>query len=372
MSARLLKILVVDDDRFQRQILSKGLEPYTVVTAASGEEARTRIATNGYDVIIADLIMPGGISGLDLLREIRHKDPDMPVIIVTAKPADEADEEAISLATRYLLKPVPNRILMAEIRRAARLHDLARVLRQAVGAGPSRADRRADLMRAMSGLWMLYQPIVDVADRSVYAYEALLRTPTMTPDVLIDLAHELGELEDVGRRVRAAVAADMATADSEISIFVNLHPSELLDEELMSAEAPLSVYAARVTLEITERASIERVPDLGRRIAKLRELGYRLAVDDLGVGHSGLSSMNLLDPEVAKLDASLVRGIDRRPVQQRRVKAVVKMLVDTAALVVAEAIETPEERDALLAAGVTLQQGYLFSRPGKPFPVVAW
>jgi EAL domain-containing protein (putative c-di-GMP-specific phosphodiesterase class I) len=124
-------------------------------------------------------------------------------------------------------------------------------------------------------------------------------------------------------------------------------------------------------LEITERASLEDVEDLGDRIVRLRRLGYSLAIDDLGAGYAGLASLTKLEPEVVKLDMSLVRGVDVSHTKQHLVSSMVRVCVDLGMLVVTEGVETTSERDTLVSLGCDVLQGYLFSRPQRGFaPVV--
>ena len=134
-----------------------------------------------------------------------------------------------------------------------------------------------------------------------------------------------------------------------------------------SAAAPLSRVAPRIVLEITERASLADVPELSSRLARLRALGFRIAVDDLGAGFAGLASFARLRPEVVKIDMSLVRGVEIDPVRQKLVDSITHASHDLGILVVAEGIESPAERDVLAALEVDLLQGYLFGRPERAF-----
>jgi EAL domain-containing protein (putative c-di-GMP-specific phosphodiesterase class I) len=151
---------------------------------------------------------------------------------------------------------------------------------------------------------------------------------------------------------------------------VNLHTSDLLDPDLRSPDAALSRIAKRVVLEITERASLDKVKDLRPRIAALREMGFRIAVDDLGAGYAGLTTFALLEPEIVKLDMTLVRDIHKSATKQKLVKSMSDLCKDMGMLVVGEGVETLEERDALVVLGCDLVQGYFFAKPGKPFPAV--
>src|SRR6185369_588150 len=103
--------------------------------------------------------------------------------------------------------------------------------------------------------------------------------------------------------------------------------------------------------------------------ARLRALGYRIAIDDLGEGYSGLTSFALLEPEVVKLDMSLIRGIDGVPMKKKLVRAMSTLCRELDARLVAEGVETIAERDTLCELGVDLMQGFLFATPDFPFPI---
>ena len=119
-------------------------------------------------------------------------------------------------------------------------------------------------------------------------------------------------------------------------------------------------------------ATVSEIPDLQARVSKLRELGYRIAVDDLGAGYAGLSSFALLEPDMVKLDMSLVRNIHQSAVRQRMVASMVGLCRDLGNRVVTEGVETVAERDVLAALGCSLMQGYFFAKPAAPFPTVDW
>jgi EAL domain-containing protein (putative c-di-GMP-specific phosphodiesterase class I) len=154
---------------------------------------------------------------------------------------------------------------------------------------------------------------------------------------------------------------------TRVDIFVNLHPIELLDESLLSGDGALSTFAPRVVLEITERASLSGIGDLRERTRRLRQMGFRLAVDDLGAGYAGLSSFASLEPEVVKIDMSLVRDVGLSATKQRLIASMASACKDLGITVLAEGVETTEERDAVVLAGCDQLQGYLFARPQPPF-----
>jgi EAL domain-containing protein (putative c-di-GMP-specific phosphodiesterase class I) len=101
-------------------------------------------------------------------------------------------------------------------------------------------------------------------------------------------------------------------------------------------------------------------------------MGFQIAMDDLGAGYAGLSNYSLLEPDIVKIDMSLVRHIDREPRKQSIVRSMTSLCKELGTIVVAEGIETPEERDTLLGLGCNLLQGFLFARPGRFFAVPDW
>jgi EAL domain-containing protein (putative c-di-GMP-specific phosphodiesterase class I) len=124
-------------------------------------------------------------------------------------------------------------------------------------------------------------------------------------------------------------------------------------------------------LEITERQSVEGVAGLPERIKALRELGYRLAIDDLGAGYAGLTTFALLEPDVVKLDMALVRGCDHEPVKQQLIRSMASLCKELGALVVAEGVETEAERDTVVSLSCDLLQGFLLGRPAAAPDVTA-
>ena len=375
------KVLVVDDDAAVLRSLSRVLKVagFSVLTAETGTDAIAALEREDLDVVVSDIAMPG-MDGIELLRAIRDHSLDLPVVLLTGAPALESAINAVEYgAFKYLTKPAKDGELVQTVARAAQLHRLARAKREALaltGEGQAPADRaglEASFESALGSLWMAFQPIVSV-DAELAGYEALLRSeePTLPhPGALLDAAERLEATARLGRIARDRSALAMHTADPLALLFVNLHPSDLLDDALYEANTAIGRLAARTVLEITERTTLNAVGGVRERVATLRRLGYRIAIDDLGAGYAGLSSFTQLEPDVVKLDMSLVRGIDQNLVKRRVVRSMVSLCRDMGMLVVAEGVETPFERDVLIELGADLLQGFLFARPGKPFPVVS-
>ena len=376
-------VLLVDDDVALLRSLERVLKPkgFQTKTAQSGEEAVAICAQQRFDVVLSDISMPG-MDGIQLLRKIRETDLLVPVVLLTGGPAVSTAMEAIEYgAFRYIAKPISNEDLVSVLEQASRYHRMARMKARAAellgtDAGPGdRAGLEATFERALSSLWMAFHPIVDPRRRRVFGHEALLRSrePSLPhPGAVLDAAERLDALDLLGRTIRDRAAAPVSAEPSSGMLFVNLHVRDLLDSTLTSPDAPLSRIANRVVLEITERAALDEVGDVRSRIAALREMGFRIAIDDLGAGYAGLNSFAQLEPEVVKLDMSLVRGIDASATKQKVVRSMASLSRDMGMLVVAEGVETPAERDVLVELGCDLLQGFLFARPSPPFPEVTW
>jgi len=373
---------VADDEVALARALARWLTAsgYKVDIAGDGHEAALRVARDSYDVIVSDIAMPG-MTGVELLLAIRQRDLDVPVVLMTASPAVDTAIQAVELgALRYLVKPIEPAALEEVVDQATRLHRLARVKRQAlalVGDGTQPGDRAGleeSLSRALATLRLVFQPIVSWSERRVFAFEALMRSDEASlphPGAVLEAAERPGRLPDLGRTIRALAcrAAEQRLPDGAL-LFINLHPSDFLDPALYEADG-LGRHAGRIVLEVTERASLDRLDNLRDRVARLRALGYRIAVDDLGAGYAGLSAFANLEPDVVKIDMSLVRDIENARTKQRLVRSLADVCGELGMKVVAEGVETAAERDALVEVGCDLLQGYLLARPGD-FPSPAW
>jgi len=377
-------ILVVDDEDALRRAYARTLEEagFEVAQAATGQEALGLLGSRGFDTIVSDITMPG-MTGVELLRAVRQHDRDVPVILVTGNPSVDSATQAVEHgALRYLVKPIGKGVLAETVERAVKLQRVARLKREAAEylgneekLTGDRADLEVSLARGLETLWMAYQPIVDPASQRISAYEALVRTrePTLPhPGVLFSVAERLGRVHDVGRAIRQSVGNTLLTSPVDADIFINLHSADLLDESLFASDSPLAPYARRIVLEITERVALGAASDVPERIRRLRALGFRIAIDDLGAGYAGLSYFALLSPDVVKLDMSLVRNMDASPIKQKLVGSMTSLCRELGMRVVAEGVETAAERDTLIGLGADLLQGYFYAKPGPPYPSVVW
>lgn len=213
-----------------------------------------------------------------------------------------------------------------------------------------------------------FEPLVDLRSGVVVGAECLARWPQPDGTVLraaqfIPLAAQSGLLVrlDAVMARRVAAVADRLAADGHRSFFLsmNLSDGDLRDQQVMDVLA--GAGNPNIVIEVTEATSVS--PAALATITTLRQQGYRIAVDDFGTGFSNLSQLGLLAPDIIKVDRSFSAGVGAGdPVPIAILRAAVAVAQAIGAQVVLEGIETAAERDAALAAGVTIGQGYYWGQ----------
>ena len=180
----------------------------------TGMRAIDLVADAPFDAIVSDIDMPY-MNGIQFLQNVRQRDPDVPVVLMTGNPEIESAVQAVAHgALQYLIKPVDLSDLRKVVARAVGLNRMAKLKRVAFelasGGALGAADQlalEASFKRALDTLWMAFQPIVRVATRSLFGYEALLRSEEKAlphPGAVLDAAERLGGLHELGRKTRAA------------------------------------------------------------------------------------------------------------------------------------------------------------------------
>jgi diguanylate cyclase (GGDEF)-like protein len=220
------------------------------------------------------------------------------------------------------------------------------------------------------GVVPVFQPLVSLSTGQVAGYEALARfphPPARRPDEWFAVAQRVGlgpELE--ARAVQAATEAGGRPAGTFLSF--NLSASALMSDQAIGA---LPHDLSHIVIEITENERVGDDEQLAARLEPLRARGARIAVDDAGAGYSGLQQVMRIQPDIIKLDRSLVANVDTDPAKAALIDSFVRFARRTGAAVCAEGIETPEELKVLADLDVTYGQGFGLARPGPPWAVVA-
>jgi len=213
---------------------------------------------------------------------------------------------------------------------------------------------------------MVYQPIVSWSRREVVAHEALLRTgeaPDHCPAGLFGSARRLGIAGRLGHRVRSSIAQSIPQLPPSATVFVNIEREDLATEALLLPDDPLARFAERIVLEVNEGGQRGDSTGLGEYFEPLRELGYRIALDDLGAGQNGFAAFAEDEFDVAKIDMSLVRGVAESRTKQRVVQFIYELCASEGVLCITEGVETAAELEVLVRLGGDVFQGYLFGRP---------
>lgn len=218
---------------------------------------------------------------------------------------------------------------------------------------------------------MVYQPVVDLNNGEVFAYEALLRSRSPyfdSPVAMFAAAVESNCVGELGRTVRK-MSIESCT---DFPLFLNIHPSELNEHYLVQPDDPIFWHDKGVHVEITESVPLSHFELCQSVIKEVRGKGVALAIDDLGAGYSNLKYIADLSPEVVKLDRNLISDVTRGGRHFQLVKAITELCNAMDASVVAEGIETRDELLAVQDCGAHYGQGYFLARPAFPPPLVNW
>jgi len=214
-----------------------------------------------------------------------------------------------------------------------------------------------------------FQPIVDTVAREVFSYEALIRGPVGESawSVLGRVPSLQRYLFDRDSRVAAIALAAKLGLDCHLNL--NFLPQGLYlcadsVSAALEAAARSGLSIENIILEVTEEEVIDDQVNFSARLNEFRGQGLKVAIDDFGAGHAGLSLLADFQPDQIKIDMKLVRGIERHGPRQAIVRAVIQACGDLGIDVIAEGVETLSEYLWFSDQGVCLFQGFLFARPG--------
>ncbi len=225
---------------------------------------------------------------------------------------------------------------------------------------------------------MAFQPIVDVRDREVVAYEALVRgTDGAGAASILDRVTQANRYRfDQACRTKAIELGARLSIDCRLSI--NFLPNAVYEpaaciRSTLAAAARYGFPIERIMFEVTESEDMVDKGHLTTILEDYRDRGFITAIDDFGAGYAGLSLLADFQPDVIKLDMGLLRGINSDPVRQVLVQGVIDICRELGINVVAEGIETFDEYEWFASRDVRYMQGYLFARPAvEALPAVDW
>lgn len=218
----------------------------------------------------------------------------------------------------------------------------------------------------------LFQPIVSTLEERVVGFEALSRgpsnSPLHSPLTLFAAARHHGILTELEMLCRERAISRFRSLGLPGKLFLNVSPESLLEQQhyrgqtLALLEAN-GLTADQIVIELTEQAPIEDLSLLQSALHHYRDMGFSIALDDLGAGYSSLRLWSELQPEYVKIDRHFIDGIHRDPVKREFVSSILQMAKASRAQVIAEGIEQQEELAVLSDIGIDWVQGYLLGRP---------
>ncbi len=225
---------------------------------------------------------------------------------------------------------------------------------------------------AQSALHSLFQPIVCLSERRILGYEALSRgpsnSPLHSPINLFSVARQAGRLTELEVACRESACRRFSQQNLEGKLFLNVSPESLLEPQYQSGRTlkmlhDLGVPPSRVVIELTEQTPTDDFQLLFNALHHYRDMGFSIALDDLGAGYSSLRLWSELRPDYVKIDRHFIDGIHLDAVKREFVGSILQIARASRAQVIAEGIELAEELKVLTEMGVDLVQGYLLGRP---------
>lgn len=225
---------------------------------------------------------------------------------------------------------------------------------------------------------MAFQPIVDVRDQTVFAYEALVRglDGSGAGQILSKVNADNRYQFDQTCRVKAVSLAARLGVPCHVSI--NFLPNAVYEpaaciRTTLEAAQQHQFPTSNLIFEITENERVVDKDHLKRIMQEYRRRGFKTAIDDFGAGYAGLNLLAEFQPDIIKLDMELVRQIDANPVRRAIVQGILGVCKALSIEVIAEGVETEAEYHTLRAMGVYYFQGYLFAKPAfEQLPDVSW
>lgn len=261
----------------------------------------------------------------------------------------------------------PRRQIFRAIKEAARV---------SLGKEQDDLEKKVESLRATlrgNNLTSYFQPIVTFSPFGVMGHELLTRGPggsrLMDAELMFQVAQRGGLAIELERAARNTAVKTLHGQKYPGKLFLNNGPQVILSPDF----ADLLIYGrlgwdpSKIVIEITEGEAIKNVREIKEKLDIFRKEGCMVAVDDLSKGNSGLYLLTELKPDYAKVDMTLVRGIDRDELKQRLLQKLLEFAQTAGTKFIAEGIETADEYATLKRLGIEYGQGFYFGVPSPKF-----
>jgi len=230
---------------------------------------------------------------------------------------------------------------------------------------------------AQSGLHSLFQPIISLSERRILGYEALSRgpsnSPLHSPVALFAVARQAGRLSELEIACRQSACKRFSEQQLPGKLFLNVSPESLLEAahqpgRTLQLLEDFGIPPSQVVIELYRTDPDRRFPVAANALHHYRDMGFSIALDDLGAGYSSLRLWSELRPDYVKIDRHFIDGIHQDALKREFVGSILQIAKASRAQVIAEGIELTEELAVLTEMGVDLVQGYLLCRPQEQPP----
>jgi diguanylate cyclase (GGDEF)-like protein len=220
----------------------------------------------------------------------------------------------------------------------------------------------------------VYQPIVSLEDGTVFGYEGLsridLKNCEFNTEEMFHLADSMGKTWELERICRKKTLKNAIRRVRKTKLFINVDPKVITSKAFMEEVTGKSLYAggikpSDIVFEITERTRIEDTGSLKKVLQTLKDMDFKIAIDDFGNGYAGLRRVCALDADCLKIDMTIVRDIDKDNIKKMLVESFVTFCKSSKIRLIAEGIETKEELNTLIQMKVEYGQGYFLGKPNS-------
>jgi EAL domain-containing protein (putative c-di-GMP-specific phosphodiesterase class I) len=372
-----LRVLILDDESMVLDMLAVCLRAPGVhlTTCQEIEAAEALLKGSRFDVVVADLSVSelGGLDGIRLIRFVATHFPDT-VTYVLSGHVDERVRDLCKMlgVTAVLEKPGG----LAELRRLVLGGRTAALPSDAADDSPEvqQVERLEDFM-ASNRIRSVLQPVVELqrggAPFQIFGVEGLARGPATSllgnPLLFLSYAAHKELLFEADLICIRAALAEVRRLGCMVNTFLNVQPRSLSNPDFTDtldlAVREAGLREENVILELTEQQTIVNPRAFAATLERLRERGFRIALDDYGEGSSNLNLLQNLRPEYLKISGTFCRHLDSDPFKQTLVQSTAEMAARTGIATIMEAVETPEEAEILHHLGIDYGQGFYFLEP---------
>ncbi|HXO19069.1 MAG TPA: EAL domain-containing response regulator [Thermoanaerobaculia bacterium] len=371
------RVLILDDESMVLDMLVVCLSAPGIhlTTCREIEAAEALLSCLRFDVVITDLSVSelGGLEGIRLIRFVTTHFPDTAVYVLSGYVTEAARELCKVLGVTAVLEKPGG---LTELRRLLLEHQAA------AGAGPDSEEpgqvQQVELLEeflAANTIRSVLQPVVKLrpggAPFEVFGVEGLARGPATSvlgnPLIFLGYAAHKELLFKADMICIQAALAEVRQLGSVVNTFLNVQPRSMTNpdftEHLAEVVRASGLSEGNIILELTEQQTIVNPRAFAATLQRLRERGFRIALDDYGEGSSNLNLFQDLRPDYLKISGTFCRNLARDPFKQILVQSTAEMAARTGTATIMEAVESEEEAEILTLLGIDYGQGFFFLEP---------